>query len=61
MGVEELMNWQLDVDRYFNVMGILENKQVKIVAIRLKSIHVVWWDKLVFRGKEKGRLDLGKE
>ncbi|KAI5395271.1 hypothetical protein KIW84_061751 [Lathyrus oleraceus] len=54
MGVEELMNWKLDVDRYFNVMGILENKQVKMVAIRLKSIHVVWWDKLVVQRQRKG-------
>lgn len=47
MGVEEFMNCQIDDDRLFNVMGVLENKQVKMVAIRLKSTIVAWWNKLV--------------
>lgn len=35
MGVEEVLEWQIDVDRFFDVMGVLENKKVKMVAIRL--------------------------
>ncbi|MCI21396.1 subtilisin-like protease [Trifolium medium] len=47
MGVEEFLNWQIDVDRFFDVMDVHESKQVKMVAIRLESTAAVWWDRLV--------------
>ncbi|PNY16528.1 geraniol 8-hydroxylase-like [Trifolium pratense] len=53
MEVEEFMDWQINVDRFFNVMDILENKQVKMVAIRLKSTVAVWWDRPVAQRKMK--------
>ncbi|CAI8611893.1 unnamed protein product [Vicia faba] len=33
MGVEEFLNWKIDVDGFFDVMDISENKQVKMVTI----------------------------
>ncbi|CAN0903471.1 hypothetical protein LINGRAHAP2_LOCUS22579, partial [Linum grandiflorum] len=49
MRVDELLVWQVDVDRFFDLMEVPENKQVKMVAIRLKSIAALWWDKLIFQ------------
>ncbi|CAN0920640.1 hypothetical protein LINGRAHAP2_LOCUS32151 [Linum grandiflorum] len=49
MRVDEFLDWLVDVDRFFDLMGVPENKQVKMVAIRLKSIAALWWDKLVFQ------------
>ena len=46
MGVEEFFDWLNDIDRFFDVMSIHGSKQVKMVAIRLKSIVVVLWDRL---------------
>ncbi|KAL9659458.1 hypothetical protein QQ045_024264 [Rhodiola kirilowii] len=47
MRVKEFLNWQVDVDRFFDVMGVPKNIQVKMASMRLKSVPFVWWDKLV--------------
>ncbi|KAL9678000.1 hypothetical protein QQ045_015838 [Rhodiola kirilowii] len=49
MGGEEFLIWQVKVDRFFDVKHVPENKQVKMVSIRLKSMASVWWDILVIQ------------
>ena len=38
MGMKKFLDWKIDIDRFFDVMGVPKNKQAKIVAIRMKSI-----------------------
>jgi len=49
MGVEEILDWEIDV------MDVPENKQVKMVANRLKSTATVWWDRLVVERQRQRR------
>ena len=48
-----VLDWKIDVNKFFNFLGVLENKQVKMVAIRLKSNIVVRQDKLVVQRQSK--------
>ncbi|KAI5437655.1 hypothetical protein KIW84_023682 [Lathyrus oleraceus] len=41
-GRGRVMDWKIDVDRFFHIMSILENKQVNMVEIRQNSNDVVW-------------------
>jgi len=58
MGVEEFMDWQIDVDRFLDIMDVPqspESKQVKMVAITLKSTATFWWDILVVQRQRQGK------
>jgi hypothetical protein len=46
-GGEEFMNWEIEIDRFFSMNDVPEDKQAKKVAKKLKSTAAVWWDRLV--------------
>ncbi|CAM8969279.1 unnamed protein product [Rhodiola kirilowii] len=58
MGIEEFLDWQIDVDRFLEVIDVPESKQVKMVAIRLKGTSVVWWDNLVIQRWTQGKIPI---
>ncbi|KAL9672778.1 hypothetical protein QQ045_029030 [Rhodiola kirilowii] len=53
MGMEQFLNWQVDVDRFFDVIGVPKNIQAKMAAMRLKSVAFVWWDKLITQRQQE--------
>lgn len=37
-------NRLIDVERFFEVMKIPENKKINLVSVRLKAATSVWWE-----------------
>lgn len=33
MGMDDFSNWRIDVDRFFDIMGIPENRHIKMMTI----------------------------
>ncbi|CAM8941286.1 unnamed protein product [Rhodiola kirilowii] len=58
MGGQEFLNWQVEVDRFFDVMGVPQNIQVKMAGMRLKSVASVWWDKLVIQRQRERKVPI---
>ncbi|XP_062005947.1 uncharacterized protein LOC133723132 [Rosa rugosa] len=43
MSMEELLDWFFEVERFFNLIDVPENKQVKMVSRKLKNDAAYWW------------------
>ena len=44
VSIEEYLDWVNEVERFFNYMGIIDDKQVCLVAYKLKGGASSWWD-----------------
>lgn len=53
--VEDFLDWRIDVEKFFDVMNVLEKIQVKIVTIRLRVLLQSVGISLLFIGRGKGK------
>ena len=44
VSIEEYLDWVSDVEKFFDYMGIADDKQVCLVAYKLKGGASAWWD-----------------
>lgn len=58
--VDKFLEWQVDVDKYFNITGVPENMQFNIVVFRVKDITFRWWERIIFQrhGQDKGSIKI---
>jgi hypothetical protein len=55
LDVEELLNWIISMDKYFDYEDVNEERRVRHVVNRLKGHTVLWWDEQQAERRSKGK------
>ena len=53
-----MLDWILDMDKFFEYENTPDNRKVKITVTRLKGHASLWWEHLQI-GRARRRLELG--
>ena len=58
VSIEEYLDWVSKVEKFFNYMGTADDKQVCLVAYKLKGGSSAWWDRVRLNRTHKQKLSI---
>ena len=56
--LEELIDWIIVLNKYFDYEEVSANKQVKFVATRIRGHGALWWDGVQEERRRKNKVNI---